>query len=388
MPSESAIKVGVIGCGNITLRGHGPALLEVEGVEVVAVADPITARRSEAIELLSLPAEAGYQSHRELLAEAHPDYVVLTVPQSLRRVIIEDCARAGVHVLAEKPIATRPVEGQAFSDLMRAAGLRLGMVHNYLFYPEYRLIRELLEQGAVGAVRHINMNFMGVPDNPGHADYQPLWRHDYQSAGGGILMDMIHVLYLAEYMIGEPIRSVSAAVDNLSQPGGQVEDLALIRLAFSNSYASINLSWGEGPGGIQVSGTEGRILCFYRDYATGPFDVLQEFTVIGAKGMQSYSPRTEPPSVETFAEIQRDFASAVRNGHEPLAPASAGIRSLCAALAVYGSAHQGTVIDLPLEESHPLYQTGLAGLRELAPWSGSPLAAKQLFGLEEEAVLS
>jgi hypothetical protein len=46
------------------------------------------------------------------------------------------------------------------------------------------------------------------------------------------------------------------------------------------------------------------------------------------------------------------------------------------------------VIDLPLEESHPLYQTGLAGLRELAPWSGSPLAAKQLFGLEEEAVLS
>ncbi len=388
MGAEIPLRVGVIGCGNITLRGHGPALLELEGVEPVGVADPLPARRNEARKLLGLPDSAGYESHVDLLSEADPDYVVVTVPQSLRGPIIDDCARAGVHVLSEKPIATRPVQGQAFANRMRSAGLRMGMVHNYLFYPEYSLIKELLEGGAVGQVRHIGLHFMGVPDHPGHADYRPLWRHDYRQAGGGILMDMIHVLYLAEHFFGESARSVSAAVDNLSKPGDGVEDIALMRLAFSTGYATVNLGWGEGPGGIEVTGTRGRIVCVYRDHTTGPFDVLQEVTVFGPDGNHTYTPRSEPPVVDVFAAVHRDFASAVREGGELVASAEDGIRTLCAALAVYGSALQGKVIELPLAETHPLFRLGLSGLRELTAWPGSPVAAKRLFGLAEEGVAS
>lgn len=388
MGAKAPIKVGVIGCGNITLHGHGPALLQVEGVVPIAVADPIDARRAEALELLSLPSSAGFESHGELLEEADPDYVVVTVPQSLRGSIIDDCAGAGVHVLSEKPIATRPVEGRAFSDRMRGAGLQLGVVHNYIFYPEYSLIKDLLEGGAVGEVRHIGLHFMGVPDHPGHADYRPLWRHDYQQAGGGILMDMIHVLYLAEFFFGEQIQSMSAEVDNLSKPGDEVEDVALMRLGFSSGYATVNLGWGEGPGGVEVTGTRGRIVCLYRDYATGPFDVLQEVTVIGPQGTQTYTPRSEPPIVDCFSAVHRDFASALRDGGQPVATAEDGIRTLCAALAAYGSALQGKIVELPLADSHPLFQLGLPGLRELPAWPGSPVASKRLFGFVEEGVAS
>lgn len=385
---ERSLRAGVIGCGNITLRGHGPALLEVEGVEPVAVADPIAARRGEALELLGLPPAAGFESHTELLQEAEPEYVVLTVPQSLRGPIIADCASAGVHVLSEKPIATRPVEGQEFSDRMEAAGLQLGMVHNYLFYPEYSLIKDLLKQGAVGEVRHIGLHFMGVPDHPGHADYRPLWRHDYRQAGGGILMDMIHVLYLAEFFFGEPIQSVSATVDNLSKPDDEVEDIALMRLGFSSGYATVNLGWGEGPGGVEVTGTEGRIVCQYIDHATGPFEVLQEVKVIDLQGSRTFTPRTEPPIVDCFAAVHRDFGTALRGGGRPVAGAEDGIRTLSAALAVYGSALQGKVVELPLAETHPLFRLGLPGLRELPAWPGSPVAAKGLFGFVEEGVAS
>lgn len=377
----SVREVGVIGCGNITLNGHGPAIAALKSVRAVGVADPIEARRAEALDLLELPPEAGYGSHHELLDEGDPDYVVVTVPQSVRAEIIEDCAVRGVHVLSEKPIATRPSEGRAFAERMRQAGLQLGMVHNYLFYPEHQVIRNALDRGEIGKLRHIVMNYMGVPDNPGHVDYQPLWRHDYRHAGGGILMDMIHVLYLAEYFFGEPIRSVSAAVDNLSQPGGDVEDLALMRLAFSSGYANVNLGWGRGPGGIEVTGAEGRILCYYEDYATGPFTDLRELTMIGPDGTETRTPRSAPLSLETFVGIHDDFVTALREGREPVAGPESGMRALEAALGAYASGVTGQVIALPLDPKGPLHRLGLEGLSQLPAWDDSPVVRKRLFGL-------
>lgn len=381
MAAENHLRVGVIGCGNITLNGHGPALNLAEGVTPVAVADPIAARREEALDLLGLSREAGFESHRHLLEQANPDYVIVTVPQSLRSEIVTACAEHGVHVLSEKPIATRPAEGQDLADRMQAAGLQLGMVHNYLFYPEYIRIKQVLEQGEIGQLRHVVLNFMGVSDHPGHADYQPRWRHDFRHAGGGILMDMIHVLYLVEYFAGEPIQSVSAAIDNVSKPADEVEDLALLRLRFSSSYASVNLGWGQGPGGIEVTGTEGRALCFYRDYSTGPFADLEQLSIIGPAGRRDLQPRTAPPTVDNFVRVHEDFASAVREGKAPLADAAVGLRALEAALASYASALQGMTLRLPLDREGPLYQRGLEGLQDLPVQPGSPLVTKRLFGL-------
>lgn len=382
MVSKSRLRVGIIGCGNVAAHDHTPALGQIESVVPVAVADPVVTRRRQVLSLLDLSPEAGFDSHQAML-DAHPlDYVVVAVPPSFRQEIIADCARHGVHALCEKPVATHPVQAHHFQSTMAAAGLKLGLVHNYLYYPEYVLLRQLIVESTIGDLRHFTLNFLGVPDNPGARDYRPRWRHDPAAAGGGVLMDMIHALYLAEFLMGKQIQAVSAVIDNLGNANGQVEDLALLNLYFQNSYATINMGWGKGPGGVEVTGSDGRILVFYQDYGTGPFSELESFTLVNGNGRQTFHPR-QNNTVNDFVAIHQDFVAAIQEDREPVATAENGRRALEAALAAYTSAWQGQIISLPLPQDHPVYLHGVTGLHRLTPRIDSPLVKRGLFGLEK-----
>jgi predicted dehydrogenase len=376
----SELRVGLVGCGNITLRAHAPALRQVPGARVVGVVDPVATRREQALELLELPSEAGHADLTTLLA-AGVDYVTVTVPQRFRRPIVSACAEAGVHVLCEKPLAIAPAEAEQMAAEMQARDLRFGMVHNYLYYPEYELARRLIAEGAIGRLRHVMLNFLGMPDNPGAQEYRPSWRHDPWEAGGGVLMDMVHVIYLTEFFFNGPIRSVSAVVDNLEHPGEAVEDFALVQFGFDEGYATVNMWWGGGPGGLEISGSSGRIVAFYQNYDTGPFTTLESFTLVNAQGRQALTPRAEAVLSDNFVRLHADFAEAVREGRDPIAPAESGRRTLEAALGAYTSAALGQVVALPLDRAHPVYQRGIQGLAALPLWADSPLCRRSLFGL-------
>jgi len=375
------LRVGIIGCGNIALNAHAPALKSLESARVVALADPTEARRRKVQDLLGLPDSACFADHRGLLG-AGVDYVTLTVPQRFRRPILEDCARAGVHVLSEKPMATVPADGQAMIETMRRANLRYGIVHNYLYFPEYVLARQLIASGAVGILRHVMLNFLGMPDYPGAAEYRPWWRHDPAEAGGGILMDIVHAVYLAEFFLGGPIRAASAVVDNFDHPGDAVEDFTLVNYTFDTGYASVNMWWGGGPGGLEISGTEGRILVFYENYDTGPFATLASFTLVNRHGRRDFQPRVEANLTQNFVRLHEDFVEAIRSRRDPIAPGEVGLRSLEAVLAAYASATTGRAVSLPLSPDSPVHQRGVMGLRELPAWSESPLQKRGVFGLQ------
>jgi predicted dehydrogenase len=328
---------------------------------------------------LKLPDESCFADYRDLLAQG-VDYVVVATPQHVRREIVESCARAGVHVLSEKPIATIPRDAQAMIDAMRASNLRYGMMHNYLFYPEYRQARRLIDEGAIGQLRHVTLNFLGVPDYPGASEYKPYWRHDPVAAGGGILMDMIHAVYLSEYLMGGLIRGVSAVVDNLDHPGDLVEDFTIANYHFDIGYATVNMWWGSGPGGLEISGTHGRILVFYEKYGTGPFTRLDSFTLVTAQDVQHFDPRGAAGE-DPFVQIHRDFLASVRTGRDPVAPAVAGLHTLQAALAAYASGATGHYVALPLDPQDPVYQQGVSGLNQLDIRKDSPLLKLGVFGL-------
>jgi len=374
------LRVGIVGCGNIVMNDHAPALMSLDSVRVAGIADPIEARRRKVQALLGLPDSACFADQRALL-DAGVDYVTLTVPQKFRRPIVEHCARAGVHVLSEKPIATVPADARAMIDAMRGANLRCGMVHNYLYYPEYALARELIDSGAIGTLRHLTLNFLGMPDHPGAAEYRPLWRKDPVEAGGGILMDMVHAIYLAEFFFGGSIRAASAMVDNLDHPGEAVEDCALVHYAFDSGYATLNMWWGDGPGGLEIGGTQGRILVFYENYDTGPFRRLASFTLVNRQGRREFQPRVERRTVDNFVSVHADFVEAIRAGRDPIAPAEAGLRSLEACLAAYASAATGRVVMLPLSPDDPVFRRGVLGLRELPLWNAAPVVKRRLFGV-------
>jgi predicted dehydrogenase len=377
MPDRS-LKVGLIGCGNVAF-GHARVINELENTIVAGIVDPTLERRQKMQGFLHLPDSICYSDYRDLLAQ-EIDYVVIATPQHVRPQIVVDCAKAGVHVLSEKPISTIPYEAQAMITAMRSSNLHFGMMHNYLFYPEYELARKLIDQGAIGKVRHVTLNFLGVPDNPGAAEYRPAWRHDPVAAGGGILMDMIHAVYLAEFLLGGKIQDVNAVVDNLDHIGDQVEDFTIVNYHIDSSYATINMWWGNGPGGVEISGTEGRILVFYENYGTGPFTEMESFTLVNANGKSTFDPRTAQ-SEDPFVQVHKNFQTAIRTGCDPVAPGEAGLQALEATLAAYASGATGHVINLPLKTDDPIYRKGVAGIQDLDVLREGRLFQKGIFGL-------
>ena len=380
---QSPLKVGAVGCGNVVVTRHIPAVMRVEGAQVVAVADPVDARARAAQEAAGLSDSKAFDSLEVMAQACELDYLVVGVPPSVRRPIVEKAFELGLDVLTEKPLATRPSEADKMIEQAQALGRTFGMVHNFLYFPEYRLIRELVDQGEVGELHHIAINLLGVPDDPGNEEYRPRWRHDVDAAGGGVLMDLIHVFYLAEFLMNSQISGVSAVVDNFGSPEEQIEDFVLAHLYFPKGYASVNVSWSQGPGGVEVTGSRGRILAFYEDFNTGPFSTFDEMTLVNEAGKKTYQPRYGTEATDdTFDELHRDFIEAIREGREPAGAAQDGARSLQAALATYASGMLGRRVPLPLTADDPIYQEGVVGLRRSSMDGVDRLRRKTLFGMQ------
>jgi predicted dehydrogenase len=266
-------------------------------------------------------------------------------------------------------------------ETMQQAGLIFGLVHNYLYFPEFVLARKLIDQGAIGTLRHVTLQWLGMGDFPGSAAYKPRWRHDLNDAGGGILMDMLHAVYMAAFFMAGPARAAGAIADNLTHPGDTVEDFSLVHYYFDSGYATVNMWWGRGPNCFAFSGTEGQMLYFHPDHQTGHKPV-DGFILLNDQGREVFPVEELMAGFkQSFAAIHTDFIDAIRTGRPPIAPAEAGLAALEATLAAYTSAATGRVVSLPLPKDDPVYRKGVQGLRELAVWAESPLRKRGVFGL-------
>jgi predicted dehydrogenase len=384
----ATLRVGLIGCGNVVSYGHKPALTTLADVELVALADITPARRQIGQGWFGLGDEDLYESYRDVLARDDVDAVAVTVPQQFRRQIVLDAIAAGKHILSEKPIASTPAVAAELISAAEAAGVTVGMVHNYHFLPEYRQIRQLIVDGAIGALRVLTMHFLGVIDYPGAAEYQGNWRHTLE-AGGGILMDMIHAVYLVEWLFDAPAEQVMAFADAPTYVGEDpvVEDLALVQVAFPTGYAAIHMGWGQGVGGVDASGSAGHLRLRYNEYQTSGFNQPAELYVVNDWQRADHELDNLPTHGEniarSFTELWADFHVAIREKRDPVAPARNGQRALELALAAYLSAVTGQVITLPLPEDHPVYQKGIAGIREVDLWPHSRARQAGIFGLRD-----
>jgi predicted dehydrogenase len=344
------ITAGIIGCGKIALERHIPAIVKNRSIKLIAVSDLVSENMKYACRIAGDTSCKSYSDYNELLKQK-PDYVVLCVPPNIREEIIESCIKAGVNVLTEKPLSITPESAQIMIKDMYDAGLKFGIVHNYIFYPEYILAKELIDNGAIGDLRHITMNFMGMKNNGGISSYKPDWRVDRSISGGGILMDMIHTVYMSEYFFSSRVKTVQSVIDNKDNPDISVEDMALITLGFETGYSVINLWWGNGSGGMIISGTKGRIIINYKNYNTGPFDLLDNVVLVNNLGKKEYSPRSENCDDLCFEQIHKKFYQHLISENNDLLfnsflSASSGYNSLLIVDAAYKSAVTGRVVDI------------------------------------------
>ncbi|HEV7810076.1 MAG TPA: Gfo/Idh/MocA family oxidoreductase, partial [Candidatus Limnocylindrales bacterium] len=233
-------------------------------------------------------------------------------------------------------------------------------MHNYLLFPEVARTLEILASGEIGPVEVVILNWLGVPDLPGNVAYRPAWRHDPAAAGGGVLMDMLHIVYLAEAMLGAPIERVSAWVTARAH-GAPVEDIAVCRFETAEAAALVNVGWGVGMGGYAISGSQGRIEVAYRAGSNGGWEPVERFQVHGRNGITEV---TNVPFVDGAQPLLVDLADAIRDSRPPIASGAQGAHILEATLAAYASAATGRTWSLPLVAGEPLYERGVAGLRE------------------------
>ncbi|HEY3522210.1 MAG TPA: Gfo/Idh/MocA family oxidoreductase, partial [Candidatus Limnocylindrales bacterium] len=383
-PRTPPLGLGLIGLGNVGIGFHLPALLALpELVTIAAVADPSPDRRAEALARAGLPPAAGCVSAEELLERDDLDAVDLATPPHVRTPLALRAIERGLAVLCEKPVATVPADAAAVVDAAARAGIPVGVVHNYLEFPEIRVAIEAIRSGAIGRPEVAILNYLGVEDRPGNAAWRPNWRHDPGVAGGGVLMDMLHVVYVAEALLDAPVRRVSAQLLARTAPA-PVEEIALCRFDAEAATALVNVGWGVGPGGISVSGRDGRIDIAYEGGGTSPFAPLASVRLVPADGtaveLTPPLPATPGLDVRLVATFRR-FFEAVVEGRPPAVTAADGLRVLELTLAAYASAAIGCGVDVPLGSDHPVHRRGLAGIADLSIAPAGAVARHGLFGI-------
>jgi len=194
------MKVGIIGA-SFARAAYLPALRHVEGAEVVAIA-------SARIESAEAAAQAfgvrhAYADWQRMLDDHAPDLVCIATPPATHARMTLAALDAGAHVLCEKPTAMDAAEAKAMLDRAEALG-RVHMIdHELRFNLNRRRIKELIEQGEIGTVRHLNIASIGS----GWGDPAARPKNDWWSlahAGGGRLgANGSHQVDLVRWWLGE-----------------------------------------------------------------------------------------------------------------------------------------------------------------------------------------
>jgi predicted dehydrogenase len=257
------VGVGLIGCGSIG-RWHAKKLQQLPGVALVALADPDPRARSEAGRAFGVPA---LESAEALLARGDVELVSICTPPNAHAALIEAAARAGKHVVVEKPIATTLADADRALAVCRTQGVQLGVVHQQRAHSSVCALHRLSARDAfgrllLGTAVHTWFKSRAQLDTDG-------WRGS-AAAGGGLLLDQaVHAIDLLTWFLGVP-EWVSGASATLSHPAG-AEDTAVATIGFANGALAV-LAAGAATNrsrddiAIEVNGTRGGFRLEISDY--------------------------------------------------------------------------------------------------------------------------
>ncbi len=323
------LRVGLIGGGGIAdehIRGYRA---HAGRIAVVAVADvdDATARRRAA--------ELGAEPFRDagaLLAGAAVDAVDICLPHHLHKDAIIAAARAGKHVLCEKPLCLSADEADEVRAAVAASGITLMCAHNQLFLPAVAAAKARLEAGALGKVYEVRTT------DSFHNDFDPAsmgWRAHAATSGGGELIDTgYHPSYLMLHLAGGAPVAVAAMLSTHRLGFMEGEDSAQVLVRFDNGVVGqLVTSWAYDPAPV----TE-------RFSAVGELGSLHSDGTALTVTLRSGATETETfAPVDMFAAEIGHFADCVLEGRRPLHTEHEGIEVLGLILAAYESARGGIV---------------------------------------------
>ncbi len=229
--SKRAVNFGVIGAGGIAYRKTIPGMLKAKNCRLAAVMDPVNIERIAE----QFGAAKAHTREADLLADPEVEAVYIASPVFCHAKQIEMAAKAGKHILCEKPLAKNLKEAQAAVAACRKNGIFLQEGYMMKFHGAHRKIKELIDQGRLGKIVYIRAQL-----SCWYPPVEGAWRQNPKTGGGGALIDMATHLYdLLEYFAGTVLQ-VAALTSNLVQDY-KSEDASTTLLEFeSGAHATVD----------------------------------------------------------------------------------------------------------------------------------------------------
>ena len=257
MSDAKRLKGALIGLGFIGSKGHWPAYLERNDVEIVAVCDICDVVKKDYPTNIHF-----YTDYKELLEMEELDFVDVATHVSVHAEIVNAALDKNIHVLCEKPLATTMEDARDVIKHAVEAKRVLFPCHNYKHAPVIKAIREVIKSKKIGEITSISLNTFRNTHAKGLAHWKTDWRRSKEYSGGGIAMDHgSHSLYLTYEWLGGYPKSVTSSMYNLSQGKYDTEDNFNATFEFESGLANLQLTWTAGIRKViyTLQGTKGAI---------------------------------------------------------------------------------------------------------------------------------
>ncbi|OLC55157.1 MAG: oxidoreductase [Chloroflexi bacterium 13_1_40CM_4_68_4] len=329
------LRAGLVSAAHVHAEAYATLLLSMPDVELVGLADIDAARGRAFAEVHHIR----FLGTLDALLGERPDAVVVTSENTRHRSDVEASARAGAHVLCEKPLATTAADAAAIVDSCRAAGVRLMTAFPMRFSAPVRSVAASLRAGEVGEVRAVAaVNQGALPAR------ERSWFAEAALSGGGAVMDhTVHVVDLLRWMLDrEPVEVWATTNRILHAARAAVETGGLVLVTFEGgAFASIDCSWSRpdtyptwGGLGMEIVGTRGVL----------DLDAFRQRFVVH-DSHEAHATWTYWGSDPDRAML-RAFVDAIRAGEEPPVSGVDGLRAVEVVEAAYRSAASGQPVRL------------------------------------------
>ncbi|HYU51729.1 MAG TPA: Gfo/Idh/MocA family oxidoreductase [Gemmatimonadaceae bacterium] len=344
MSSEKTFRVALVGCGRIS-KNHFEAIDKIDGLELVAVCDTDPERSAQAGAQWNVP---HYTSYEKMLKESKADVVTIATPSGLHAEQGVAAARAGKHVVMEKPMAISLTGADALVQACDKAGVQLFVVKQNRLNPPVQLLKRAVDRNRFGRIYLANCIVHWA--RPQEYYDQAPWRGTWEFDGGAFMNQASHYVDLIQWLMG-PVESVMAKTATLARRI-ETEDSGVAILKFrSGALGSIEVTMLAYPrnleGSITILGEKGSAKI--GGTAVNKIEHWQ-FAEYDDDDKLVVAADTNPPNVYGLGHqgYYRNVLAVLRGEAKPDTDGRAGRKSLELILGIYESAKTGREVPLPL----------------------------------------
>ena len=312
----------IVGLGRISMQHFMPAVKMSKKARVTAL---VSGHREKADRMAAEYGVASrniynYENYDQIVKNTDIDAVYIALPNSMHAEYTIRAAKAGKHVLCEKPMATTVEDSRSMIRACEGAQRKLMIAYRCQYEPAHLRAVQLIREGKLGSIQSIESAF-GFPIAPNE------WRLDKKLAGGGPLMDVgIYCLNASRYLTGEEPSAVKGFSSVVDKDGrfAQVEETLSWTITFpGGALANCTCTYGsQMPGYFRVRGSKGTMIM----EAAFNYDKVHLSGQLAGGEALDLSP-DEPDPVQFLREAEHMVECILQN-KEPKTSGQEGLRDM------------------------------------------------------------